>query len=718
MNIKKIVSIHGILLCILLLLLPVSVRAEGTVNMNLDYGFQNNAKSGSCFPLNIYLENTGDAFQGSLEISVPIMGDNMGITNSLWMGVSEWGNYNDRVYSYQKEIVLEKGEKKKETFYLELPAFEGYLEVRVKSGNAVLCEDSLTCGFSENSSRILVGIVSPDLSGMESLDGMQIQTDNGYGLESFVKTIPLQSEDIYPNPDAFSQLDVLIVDQGTEFTTEQQIALNRWKENGGFYIERNGEDLFELFCGFLNGERSSDFQKHLDQMISYSFGDDGGVSQVPVRVKPSMGKYLVILCIYAVAAGPGIYLLLRKRNKRRYLWSYICVLSVIFMGIISIMGKSTNLYAPIISYNGLYEQQNGVWSETLQIGIQAPYNSAYHLYLENEYRLLPLNIGSDCMKEYRSDTSESVVIQMGEKNNRVTMDNMASFVQNCFKMEKNRETGTKQMQLSLQGDGKQVSGTWKNSTGYDICNAVLVMQNRAAVLGDLESGKEKTITESTLYSCGNGGIELLIKELMDFNEFQYPDYEITNLSSQVWSALRDRKPDQIYLIGIVTNPDLSFEGDSGYKIYGSTLFQMAVDVDWNSDGYLWCPNMEAYGFSRNGEFSSETNLINGKEATVDYRADQITELKTIIFSHADYDDDKYYFPFKGKVALYCWETDTFEEIQNWETTLEGEKLKHFLSDNGTIRVRYLLDDTINTVNRSCMLPCLTAAGKVESYASN
>ena len=240
MNIKRIVSIHGIFLCILLFFLPVSVRAEDTVNMNLNYGFQNNAKSGSCFPLNIDLENTGDAFRGSLEISVPIIGDNMGITNSLWMGVSEWGNNNNRVYRYQKEIVLEKGEKRKETFYLELPAFEGYLEVRVKSGNAVLCEDSLTCGFSENSSRILVGIVSPDLNGMESLDGMQIQADNGYGLESFVKTIPLQAEDIYPNPDAFSQLDVLIVDLGTEFSIEQQIALNRWKENGVFYIERNG----------------------------------------------------------------------------------------------------------------------------------------------------------------------------------------------------------------------------------------------------------------------------------------------------------------------------------------------------------------------------------------------------------------------------------------------------------------------------------------------
>ena len=717
MKIRKKESSYGIILficiCMLSFLLPISVKAEETVNLNLEYGFRNNIKSGSCFPLQVLMENTGEAFEGTLEISIPIAGDYMGLTNSLWMGVSEWGNNSAHVYCYKKEISLQKGENKKEIFYLELPAFDGYLEVRLKDGKETLCEKKLTCNFSENNSRILVGIVSEDITGMEQMDGMQIQADGAYGLESFVKTIPLETEDIYPNPDALSQLDVLIVDAGSELSENQKIALTRWKENGGFYLERNGENLYELFQGFLNGEESDGFSEHLDRMRSYSFGDDGGVSQVPVREKPSMGKYLVVLCIYAVVAGPGIYLLLRKRDKRKYLWSYICILSVFFMGIIWMMGKKTNLYAPIISYNGLYEQQDDIWSETLHIGIQAPYNSSYHLYLDNEYTLLPVNIGSDSMKEDRTDTSESVVIQMGERSNRITMNHMASFTQNCFKLEKNRKTDDKQLKIELHGENNKVYGTWENSTSYDICNAMLVMPDRAALIGDLKAGENGRIADSRLYACGNGGFEVLVKEQMNFDEYQYPEYEISNLSSQVWSALRDRNPQQAYLLGIIQNPDLDFQGESGYKIYGSTLFQMQVDVNWNNGEDIWCPNMEAYGVSRNSDFSADTNLLNGKEATVDYKAEGLGNPETITFFQADYDNEKYYFPFEGKVTLYCWETDTFEEIQNWETTLYGNVLKRYLADDGTIRVRYLLDDTINTTNRTCMLPCLSASGKVE-----
>lgn len=712
MGVKRIGSL--ILMC-LLFLFPVSVRAEKeeSIDMYLKYGFQDNVRSGSCFPLNIYMENHGDAFKGTLEISVPVQAEDRQLSASIWMG-SEWGTHKDRVYCYKKDISLAEGESREETFYLEIPAFDGYMHVCLKDGSQVVSERELTCSFSENNSRVLVGVIASSAEGMGDLDGMQIQSDNGYGMEAFVKVIPLKPEEIYPNPDALNQLDVLIVDAGTGFSQEQQIALTRWKDSGGFYIERTGENLYKLFLDFLSGENGDEFQKYLGWMVSYSFGDDWGLSQVPVKERPSMGKFFIFLCVYAVIAGPVMYLSLKKRGRQKYLWTCICALSVVFMGVIGLLGKKTYIYAPFISYSGIYEQQEDVWSETAGIGIQAPYNNDYHLYLDSEYRLLPLNLGTDSLKSIQSDTAEHVTIRLGEDSNRISLENIASFTQSCFKLEKNRKVGEdEKIHISLAGDGDRVSGTWKNPTGYDIRNAVLVMRNRAAVLGDMAAGEEGDITECTLYSVGNSGMEILMKEQMNFDGFEYPDYEISNLSSRVWSVLRNEHPGQTYLLGIVENPDLTFQKNSGYKIYGSALFQMAVDVDWSMGGYQWCPNLETTGTSQNGEFSYETNLMHGKEATVDYQTDIFEQMETLTFFQADYDDERYFFPFQGNVALYCWETGTFEEIQNWETTLQGEKLKRFLSQEGVIRVRYLLDDTLNTTDRVCMLPCLKAAGKVE-----
>lgn len=712
MNVKK---IGGLILICLIFLFPVSVRAENEkVDMYLKYGFQDNVKSGSCFPLNIFLENKGDAFEGTLEISIPVKAERQELVSTMWMSNNQWETHKDRIYYYEMDIALAEGESRQETVYLELPMFEGVLYARVRDGNTILSEQELTCGFSENNSRVLVGLVSPDRTGIEELDGMLIQSDLGYGLEVFVKAIPLEPEELYPNADAIGQLDVLIVDKGTGFTQEQQIALTRWKENGGFWIEREGENVAELFRSFLSGDQSSRFQNYLNEMGTYAFGDDRGLSEVPVRERPSMVKFVIILVIYVVTAGPGVYLFLKKKGKQKYLWTCVCAASVIFMGIIGLWGKKTNIYAPFISYNGLYEQQENIWSETAWIGIQAPYNNMYHLYLDSEYRLLPLNLGSDGMKNYQSETAESVTIQMGETSNKISIENVASFTQNCFKLEKNRKSSENELiQFELQGNGGQLSGTWKNPTGYYIRNAILIMRNRAAVLGDLAADGEGKFSECPLYSCGNGGMELLMREQMDFDGFDYPDYEIYNLSSQIWNVMRNRQPQEAYLMGIVENPDLTFQENSGYKVYGSALFQTKVEIDWKDGEYLWYPNLEAYGESTAGEFSSETNLMHGKEATVDYKTDPSVMIKEWTFFDADYDEEKYFFPFQGNVAMYCWESGVFEEIQDWKTTLRAETLECYRSEDGVIRVRYLLDDMLNTGDRSCMLPCIRAAGKVE-----
>ena len=99
-------SSYGILLficiCALSIFFPVSAKAENTVTFDLAYGFQNNIKSGSCFPLQVLMDNTGEAFDGTLEITIPIAGDYMGFANSIWMGVSEWGNNKARIYRYEK----------------------------------------------------------------------------------------------------------------------------------------------------------------------------------------------------------------------------------------------------------------------------------------------------------------------------------------------------------------------------------------------------------------------------------------------------------------------------------------------------------------------------------------------------------------------------------------------------------------------------------------
>ncbi|MBS6194984.1 MAG: hypothetical protein KH828_05335 [Clostridiales bacterium] len=709
-------KITSLLLFCLLIFCPTGVYAaeSAAVTLELEYGFQGNVKKSSCFPVRVIMENSGEETEATLVLTVPIQADNQDISSSIWMNGSQQGNNKNRVYTYKKNVTLKKGETKTETFYLELPIFEGILYAALEAEGETLGEGEIRCNFTENDSRILVGIVSENPQGIQELDGMLVNIEQGYMPEVFVKTIQLKPEEIYDNPDALEHLDLLITDREAVFSQTQQIALNRWKSSGGFLLTREDEDVAQMFLAFMEGEQRKEFMSHLEQGQTYSFGETGGLEQVPVSGRPSMGIYLFILIVYILLAGPGIYLLLKKIGKQKYLWAGICALSVFFVGIISILGKKTSIHAPFISYAGLYEQQGEVWTENASIGIQAPYNYEYQLYLDNGYNLRPMGLNSSGADISRPESAEQVDIVMGEENYKLTFKNMSAFTQNFFNLKKNKRVASGEtIAIDLTGDGEKLEGSWKNPTRYSVKNAILLMKNRAALLGDLKAGGSGEFSDMVLYSCGNEGLQILMREKMDFSDFQYPEYEMGKLNSQTWMALRNKAPDQAYLLGIVENPDLDFQENSGYKIFGSALIQIPVEVSWEKDGYLWCPNLEGYGENLNGEYSPDTNLMSGKEATVDYPVDFLGEIQELTLFPSEYAEEKYYFPFQGHVAFYSWEDGVFEEIHDWKRTLGREELEKYLSETGVLRVRYILEETLNPRERSCMLPCIQAVGKVE-----
>lgn len=692
---------------------------QGEARISLEYGFQGNVKNGNCFPVRVTIDYTGEQTEAELLMRVPVEAEGGTVGSEVLMGYGSGEIVKQgRIYTYEKKITLDENQPYQETFYLELPVFEGNLQISVERGEKILGQEEIHCNFTENAFRILVGVVSDQPDGIEKLDGMQINMEQGYGMEVFIKTILLKPEEIYPNPEALAQLDVLIADVGIPFDEEQKLALERWHQSGGFYLERKNENLVELFDTLLETETKQRFFDHLEEKQYYSMGDTGYMDMVPVKKRPSMVKYLLLLIVYVILVGPGLYLFLKKKDKRQYLWMGVCILAALFVMIIGIMGRKTNISAPFISYCGLYEQQGTVWSENLKIGIQAPYNNSYTLYLDSDYRLRPMSMGYNGQIQPDEKTAGQIKINMEDSRYKVTVSNMGVFVQNYLELEKNKKIAdSEKIQAEIQGNAYEVNGSWKNATPYTIHHVILVMANRAACLGTMEAGQEGNWEKARLYSYGNGGMEYLLKELEDFSDYPYPEYELQNLTNQVWDTLRRNtgyaQVNEAYLLGIVEDPDLSFQQNSGYKVYGSTILRMPVEINWEKDGYRWCPNLELTGQSQNEEFAQRTNLTAQKECTVDYQTLFLGNLEKLRLFSVEYDEEKYYYPFEGNVALYNWQTLSFEEIHDWDEPIEGDELAPYVSENGVVRVRYLLEDTLYRTDSSCMLPCLWGAGKAE-----
>ena len=72
----------------------------------------------------------------------------------------------------------------------------------MRDGENIAGSQQLNFNFAENTSRILMGVITTQTEQAMDLDGMQVSFDQGYVSEAFVKVILLEPEDIYPNPEA------------------------------------------------------------------------------------------------------------------------------------------------------------------------------------------------------------------------------------------------------------------------------------------------------------------------------------------------------------------------------------------------------------------------------------------------------------------------------------------------------------------------------------
>ena len=53
-----------------------------------------------------------------------------------------------------------------------------------------------------------------------------------------------------------------------------------------------------------------------------------------------------------------------------------------------------------------------------------------------------------------------------------------------------------------------------------------------------------------------------------------------------------------------------------------------------------------------------------------------------------------------------------QTISKWEKLFDGTELEKYLSEDGTLRVRYQVADDMDVTDKNCTLPCLQITGKV------
>lgn len=192
--------------------------------------------------------------------------------------------------------------------------------------------------------------------------------------------------------------------------------------------------------------------------------------------------------IYIVLAGPVMYLVLKKKDRRELGWITIPVLSVVFFGVVFLLAGRSTYHNGMISTKAIVEMEEGssVGEAQIAMAMKVPGNG--DVTLESE---LPIPVQPQLDNGWYDGNGKTEEIDYkvttGDGTNIVFYDNMA-WETNFVGASATLELGGS-VTSNVAFDGEKVVGTVTNGTSVNFMDAYLKLDYVYIPLGELPAGE-------------------------------------------------------------------------------------------------------------------------------------------------------------------------------------------------------------------------------------
>lgn len=197
--------------------------------------------------------------------------------------------------------------------------------------------------------------------------------------------------------------------------------------------------------------------------------------------------------IYIVLAGPVMYLVLKKKDRRELGWITIPVLSVVFFGVVFLLAGRSTYHNGMISTKAIVEMEEGssVGETQIAMAMKVPGNG--DVTLESE---LPISVQPQLDNGWHDGNGKAEEIDYkvttGDGTNIVFYDNMA-WETNFVGASATLELGGS-VTSNVAFDGEKVVGTVTNGTSVNFMDAYLKLDYVYIPLGELPAGETMEVS--------------------------------------------------------------------------------------------------------------------------------------------------------------------------------------------------------------------------------
>ena len=452
---------------------------------------------------------------------------------------------------------------------------------------------------------------------------------------------------------------------------------------------------------------------------------------------PNVAAYTVVIVIYLLLIGPGIYFYLKKQGIYRYYLPTVTLGAFLFTGIIYALGVKTRFREPFVTYASIMDTSGEEAEEEIYVNIRSPYNKPYSVSLKPEYEIRPMT------RSYYYDAVSAVHFTGEEAYNtkliyqpdkvEIKMRDTVAFSPKLFTLHREvKKTDAMGVQGNVSYFDGKLSGTVKSCFEEPVENAALLIDGKAVLLGTLEPGQTVSLDDKETFNYPlsySYAVSQMVTGADQYEkaEIENPDYlkaqERTRLLSFYLDSGAGRSPSEACLVafgGLKRQGEDDFLADKRTIREGFCMVTQTLLLNRERDGQVYRSALEQDPTVLSGNYESAYNTMytseSAESATVEYAlgSDLILEKLTFEMLSSRFSENPLYpymASFSGSMYFYNYETGQNDRIE-LKQEYSADELAPYLSPSNTLTIKYVAEQT-GEYGWECQLPRIYVTGRRE-----
>jgi hypothetical protein len=488
----------------------------------------------------------------------------------------------------------------------------------------------------------------------------------------------------------------------------------------------------KLFTALLGETKLNDLSSYLYSGNSGQFWSvQNMLNTGNVDKLPNLVLYTAVILGYIVLVGPGLYLFLKKQERRRFYRTAVVTVSLSFSAVVYLMGVGTRFKDTFFTYATILDTTENYVDEYTYINMRTPYNKAYTIALDPSYDLLPITRSSSYemkpVPRFMGSEDYKVKISYGDKDTRISALNAAAFTPKYYSLRK-RTSNTEHK--GLLGDitlfEGNVYGTVTNEYPFQVEKVGILMYGKMVVIDELKPGETMNLNGLPVINYPINNSFLVSARVT--GSYQYPKADIEDPAymlalsrTNILSFYLDKyssfyNPEARIVAFSKDQSDSQFLAGGNYETYGMSMFTSTINVKTKKDGETSRSALMKTPTVVSGQYYADSNAIYGVDpVSLEYFLGNDMEVEKLTFENPSdefLNSENFYYTtiFKGNIYFYNHDTGNYDAMEPDKTVYKAWELTPYLSPGNTLTVKYVCDNTSEN-NWYVTLPMLTVAGR-------